>query len=108
MSSSYQPKRKELAKVRVISTGDYNKNRSSFRFIGSVGRSLSNFVTTKKNLKTGKCSYVDDTSALTKRTKGDLVRFFSDKSNKRKDVAYLVVPKQSSKISTTSTKKTRK
>ena len=99
MSSSYQPKRKELAKVRVVSTENYSKNRSSLSFVGSVGRSFSNFITTKRNKKTGKCSYVDDTSALTKKTKGDIVRFFSDQGNKRKDVAYLVVPKPTPKSS---------
>ena len=62
MSRSYQPKRKELAKVRVVSTENYSKNRSSFTFVGAVGRSFSNFVTTKKNSKTGKCTYIDDTS----------------------------------------------
>ena len=93
MSSSYQPKTKELAKVRVVSSDHYNKNRADFKFIGSVGRSLSNFITTKKSQKTGKCSYVDDTSSLTKKAKGEVVRFFSDKQNASKKVAYLVVPR---------------
>ena len=98
MSSVYQPKRKELAKVRVVSTEAYGTNRSEFKFIGSVSRSLSHFVTTKRNYKTGKCSYIDDTSSLTRRSKNDLVRFFMDKNNKRKNVAYLVIPKENVKV----------
>lgn len=93
MSSVYQPKRKELAKVKVVSTEHYKNNRSKLRFIGSVSRNHSNFVTTKRNVKTGKATFVDDTSSLTKKSKNELVQFFSDKSNRKKDVAYLVVPK---------------
>ena len=48
MSSAYQPKRKELAKVRVVSTDAYNKNRNKFRFVASIGRFFSNFITTKR------------------------------------------------------------
>ena len=76
MSSAYQPKRKELAKVRVVSTDTYNKNRNKFRFVASIGRFFPNFITTKRNKNTGKCSYVDDSSSLTKKTKNDVVRFF--------------------------------
>lgn len=94
MSSSYQPKTKELAKVRVVSTEHYNKNRSKFKFVGAIGRPLLNFVTTKRNKNTGKSTYVDDTSSLTKKAKGEVVSFFTDRQNKNKDVAYLVVPKQ--------------
>ena len=97
MSSVYQPKRKELAKVRIMSTEQYSKNRSSVKFVGSVSRHLSNFVTTQRNQKTGKCTFIDDTSALTKRSKNEVVKFFMDKDNKRKDVAYLVVPKTQTK-----------
>ena len=97
MSSSYQPKNKELAKVRVVSTDYYNKNRSKFSFVGSVGRVFSNFVTTKRNKKSGSCSYVHDTSSLTKKTKNDIVRFFFNKNNSGKKVAYLVVPKPTKK-----------
>ena len=95
MSSSFQPKNKELAKVRVVSSDQYNKNRKYLSFVGSVRKSLSNFITTKRNKTTGKCSFIEDTSALTKKAKGDMVRFFSDKNNKSKKVAYLVVPKVS-------------
>jgi len=93
MSSVYQPKRKELAKVEVVSTNVYNKNRSKLKFVGSVSRQHTNFVTTKRNSKTGKATFIDDTSSLTKRSKNDLVKFFSDKTNRKKDVAYLVVKK---------------
>ena len=93
MSNVYQTKRKELAKVKVVSSNDYTNNRKNLRLIGSVQRSCSNFVTTQRNQKTGKCSFVDDTSALTKRSKNELVQFFMDKKNKGRSVAYLVVPK---------------
>ena len=94
MSSVYQPKRKELAKVKIVSTETYKNNRSKLKLIGSVSRNYTNFVTTQRNSKTGKCSFIDDTSSLTKRSKNDLLKFFSDKNNRKKDVAYLVVEKQ--------------
>ena len=97
MSSVYQPKRKELAKVKVVSTQTYDKNRSKLKFVGRVKRGYTSFITTQSNKKTGQCSFVDDTSSLTKRTKNDIVRFFSDKSNEKKQVAYLIVPKQQQK-----------
>ena len=97
MSNVYQPKRKELAKVKVVSSQHYDDNRSKLRLVGSISRKHTNFVTTQKNRKTGKCSFIDDTSSLTKKTKNDVVRFFSDRQNQRKDVAYLVVPKQPQK-----------
>ena len=95
MSSVYQPKRKELAKVKVVSSQYYGENRSVYKLIGSVQRVCTNFVTTQRNSKNVKCSFIDDTSSLTKRTKNELVNFFMNKDNKRKDVAYLVVPKVS-------------
>ena len=95
MSSVYQPKRKELAKVKVVSASHYASNRRSLRLVGSIQRSCTNFVTTQRNQKTGKCTFIDDTSALTKRSKNELVQFFMDKKNKGKSVAYLVVPKTS-------------
>jgi len=94
MSSVYQPKRKELAKVKIVSSETYSENRSKYRFIGSVSRLHTNFITTKRNAKTGKCTFIDDTSALTKRSKNELAQFFSNKANRSKDVAYLVVQKQ--------------
>ncbi len=93
MSNVYQPKRKELAKVKVVSSQYYGENRGRFHFVGSISRKHTNFVTTQRNKQTGKCSFIDDTSSLTKKAKNEVVRFFSDKKNARKDVAYLVVPK---------------
>ena len=94
MSSIYQPKRKELAKVKVVSSEHYKVNHNKLKFIGSVSRNHTNFVTTKRNIKTGKSSFIDDTSSLTKRSKNELVQFFSDNNNRKKDVAYLVIPKK--------------
>lgn len=100
MSRNYQPKRKELAKVKVVSTEHYKNNRSKLKFVGSVSRKHTNFVTTQRNVKTGRSSFIDDTSSLTKKSKNELVKFFSDKSNRKKDVAYLVVPKEQPKVKT--------
>ena len=91
MSNVYQPKRKEMAKVKVVSSSYYANNRSNLKLVGSISRRQANFVTTQRNKETGKCSYIDDTSSLTKKTKNDVVKFFSDKKNKSKDVVYLVV-----------------
>ena len=93
MSSVYQPKRKELAKVKVVSSEVYSKNRKNFNLVGSIQKNLTNFVTTQRSQKTGKCTFIDDTSSLTKRTKNDVVKFFMDKQNKQKEVVYLFVPK---------------
>lgn len=97
MSSVYQPKRKELAKVNVVSSDFYNQNRSTLKYVGSINRGFSSFVTTKRNIKTKQCSFIDDTSSLTKRTKNEVTKFFSNKKNRAKGVAYLVVPKQKNK-----------
>lgn len=94
MSSVYQPKRKELAKVKVISSGEYRQNKKKFKFIGEVRRGYTAFVTTQENRTTNQVSFIDDTYALTKRTKNELVQFFSNKFNTKKAVAYLVVDKQ--------------
>ena len=93
MSSVYQPKNKELAKVSVVSSKEYDKNKQKLRFVGSINKVMPNFVTTKRNKNTGKCTYIEDTTALTKRTKGEVVKFFSRKENRDKKVLYLVVPK---------------
>lgn len=97
MSSVYQPKRKELAKVSVVSTKDYDKNKGKLRFVGSINKRFPNFVTTKRNKTTGRCTYIEDTTALTKRTKGEVVKFFSKNENQKKEVLYLVVPKVQTK-----------
>ncbi|MBO5091503.1 MAG: hypothetical protein J6C61_03375, partial [Clostridia bacterium] len=77
------------------STQFYKENRSKCKLIGTVNKNLSSFVTTLRNNATGKCSFIDDTSALTQKTKNELVRFFNKKENDKKHVAYLVVPKES-------------
>ena len=97
MSSVYQPKRKELAKVKVVSSSKYREERSKYKFVGSVQRGYTTFVTTQRNKKTGKCSFIDDTSSLTKKTKSEIVRFFSDKNNRNRGVVYLVTEKTTSR-----------
>ena len=97
MSSTYQPKNKELAKVKVVSSQFYRDNRSDYKFVGRIKRGFTNFITTQSDRKTGQCSFVDDSSSLTRRAKNDLVRFFSRSANEKKDVAYLVVAKQNKK-----------
>ena len=94
MSSVFQPKRKELARVKVVSSETYKNNRSKYKFVGSVQRGYTAFVTTMRNKKTGKSNFVEDTSALTKKTKGEIVKFFSNKENRQKNVVYLVVKKK--------------
>ena len=36
MSSVYQPKRKELTKVKVVSSENYAKNRRNLNLVGSI------------------------------------------------------------------------
>lgn len=67
------------------------------KFVGSVQRGYTAFITTMRNRKMGKCSFIDDTSSLTKKSKNELVRFFSQKTNDNKKVAYLVVEKDKTK-----------
>ena len=90
MSSVYQPKRKELAKVKVVSTEDYKNNRSKLRFIGSVSRQHSNFVTTKRNSKTGKSTFIDDLTFTHKTEEGkecdyEMLKHNSDPEVKNKE-----------------------
>lgn len=93
MSNSYQPKRKEYANVKVVSSDRYNLISKNYKYVGSVNRGFSSFITTKRNKDTGVCSFIDDTSSLTKKAKNDITKFFSKKENRNKGVAYLVVPK---------------
>ena len=93
MSRNYQPKNKEFAKVKVVSTEFYNKYKKNLKLVGSVQRGYTAFVTTPVNKKTGFCKFIDDTSSLTKKTKNEVVKFFSNKENKKKSVAYLVTEK---------------
>ena len=93
MSNVFQPRRKQWATVKVVSSETYSKKRSQYKLVGSVRRGYTAFVTTTRNRKTGSCSFIDDTFALTKKTKGEIVKFFSLKSNRGKGVAYLVTEK---------------
>lgn len=92
MSSVYQPKRKELANVKVVTSTQFANNRDEFKVVGRVKRGLSSFVVTPDR-KSGRVGFVDDTSSLTKRAKNDLVQFFDSPKNTHRIVAYLVVPK---------------
>ena len=98
MSNIYQPKRKELANVKVVSSEVYSRNRSKYKLVGRIKRGYTSFIITQANKKTGKCSFVDDTSSLTKKAKNQVVQFFTDKQHTSKGVAYLVVPKVTNKI----------
>lgn len=98
MSSVYQPKRKEMARVIVVSTDEYSKNRKFLRYVGSVNRGFTNFITTRRNRKTGSAGFIDDTSSLPKRAKNDVVKFFTKYSNRNRGVAYLVVPNEKKNI----------
>ena len=93
MSSKYQPKNKNLSTIEVVSSDYFSNNIKQYNLIGVVRRGLSSFITTTKNKKTKKIKFKDDTSSLTKKTKNDLVSFFSDDENASKNVAYLVVKK---------------
>ena len=80
-----------------MSSETYANNKSKYKFVGSVQRGYTAFVTTMRNKKTGKCSFIDDTSALTKKTKNEITHFFSDKKNQKKGVVYLVTEKKKTK-----------
>ena len=41
MSSVYQPKRKELAKVSVVSSEKYSQNRKNIKLVGCIQRSCT-------------------------------------------------------------------
>ena len=90
MSRNYQPKNKEYANILVVSTEFYRNNSKNYNFIGSVHRGHTAFITTQRNRDSGSCSFIDDTSCLTKKTKNEIVRFFSSNNNSNKKVVYLV------------------
>ena len=62
MSSVYQPKCKDLAKVKVVSSQTYRNNRKDLMLVGSVNRGFDCFRTTQRNKKTGKCTVIKDKS----------------------------------------------
>lgn len=51
MSNVYQPKRKELAKVKVVSSQYYGNNRQKLKFIGSISRHHTNLLRQKETQK---------------------------------------------------------
>ncbi len=91
--SRYQPKNKNLNVVEVMSSAEYNEHFKTHNLVGVVRRGLSSFITSTRNVKTGKILFKEDTSSLTKRTKNQLVNFFQDNENEGKNFAYLVVKK---------------
>lgn len=76
MSRVYQPKSKELTKVKVVSSNTYIQNRKNFKLVGSIQRVCTNFITTQRNKKTGKCSFIDDTNSLSKNQKKCFSKIF--------------------------------
>lgn len=52
MSSAYQPKTKELAKVKVVTSQTCSENRSKYKSVESVQRTYANSVTAQRNGKT--------------------------------------------------------
>ena len=92
MSSPYQPKNKQLANVVVVDNTVYNQNRDSLLALGRVQRGMSAYVVSPAR-RTGSTSFVEDSVALTKRTKNEIVKFFNNPQNAKKDTLYLVVPR---------------
>lgn len=97
MSSTFQPKNKEWSNVEIVSTTQFKGMRKDYDYLGSVNRGYTNFITTRRNKKTGQCSYIEDTSALTKEAKKKIVRFFSNRANRNKGVAYIVIKRDRNK-----------
>ena len=105
MSSTYSKNKKELAGAKVISSKDVfiKRNgryvvRPDVDIIGKVDTSMSNFVL-KVNKRGGKTDYVEDDSALQKRTKSELVGdFYAENGLRNKPkVAYLIRTDRKSK-----------
>ena len=99
MSRKYQPKTKEYAQVKVISSSQAyvnNKLNPNDEFIGKIDRDMPNMVI-KVNREGQKTKFVEDTCNLTKKTKGEIVDFFKNnktsKGNSRKK-AYIVREKK--------------
>lgn len=98
MSRKYQPKTKEYAQVKVVSSDDvYNKDgklKKGISLVGKIDRDLPNVVITV-NKKTHKTKFVEDTCNLTKKTKGEIVDFFKNEKTlkgKARRKAYLIKP----------------
>ena len=101
MSNKYSPTQKELAGVKVVPASDvwvYNpktgrpdKLNPNMDIVGKVDTAMPGMVL-KANLRDKKTGFVEDVSALPKRTKGELVNHFYDERGRRnsREVAYLV------------------
>ena len=98
MSSVFSKNRKELSGVKVVSAKDVweKKNgkfklKSDLRIVGKVELPFSGMVL-KANNEGHKTSFVEDVSALPKRTKNEIVgHFYNDKGKRTKNtVAYLI------------------
>ena len=92
MSSPYQPNNKRFAKVQVVTAEHYRDHKETLEAVGRVRRGMSSFVITPERKK-GNAGFVEDSSALTKKTKNEIVRFFDRPENQTKQSVYLVVPK---------------
>ena len=92
MSSPYQPKNKRFANVTVVTAEEYNRSKTTLQAVGRVRRGMSAFVITPER-KRGSVGFVEDSTALTKKTKNEIVRFFDKPENQGKQSVYLVVPK---------------
>ena len=106
MSNIFAKYTKELSGVRVISSDKAfmpTKNgrvypNPDYDIIGKVDVAMPNVIL-KANRDGHKTAYIEDTSALTKKTKGELVNFFYNKNGKRNNrtKAYLVRTDRKSK-----------
>ncbi len=92
MSSPYQPKNKRFANVQVVTAEDYRSRKNELQAVGRVRRGMSAFVITPER-KHGNAGFVEDATALTKKTKNEIVQFFDRPENQTKQSVYLVVPK---------------
>lgn len=92
MSSPYQPKNKRFSNVTVVTAEEYNRNKSTLQAVGRIRRGMSTFVITPEKRR-GSAGFVEDATALTKKTKNEIVRFFDRPENQTKQSVYLVVPK---------------
>ena len=106
MSNIFAKYRKELAGVQVVASecvwlrkkdGKSYKN-PNLDIIGKIDMQVPNVIL-KANSPGHKTGFIEDTSALTKKTKADLIDFFfnRDGSRNKKRVAYLIRTDKASK-----------
>ncbi len=106
MSNIFAKYRKELAGVKVVSSKQVwipTKNgkprmNPNVDVIGKVDMAIPNVIL-KANRDGYRTAFIEDTSALTKKTKMDLINFFFDKNGKRngRSKAYLIRTDKASK-----------